>query len=176
MLGGAHADLLERLFRRSVMHHVVRHAPCPVLVVHRRPNRPYRRVVIATDLSMPSRRALEFALRFLPGTEMTVVHASLLGTRALGADDVTLQLDDLVTASLARLAAEGLPAPASINAITEKGGPREIVPAAAARLGAELVVVGTLGLTGAANLLLGSTAEALLGTLTSDVLAVRPQA
>jgi universal stress protein E len=43
----------------------------------------------------------------------------------------------------------------------------------AQRRRAELVVVGTLGLTGAANLLLGSTAETLLATLPCDVLAVR---
>ncbi len=175
VVGGANADLLERLFRRSVIQQVVRHAPCPVLVVHRRARTGYGRVVVATDLSLPARRALEFALRFLPGTEMTVLHVARTDAPALGADDVRLKLDDLVTASLARLAQEGLPPPASVTPMVETGSAREIVPAVVERLGADLAVMGTLGLTGAAGLLMGSTAEGLIGALRCDVMAVKDQ-
>jgi len=175
VLGGAHADMLVQLFRRSLMRHVVRHAPCPVLVVHRRARRDYRRVLVASDLSLPSRRALEFALHFLPGTEMTVVHAGHSAKPPLGADDVKLQLDDMLTASLTRLTAEGRPAPAAITSVHEVGSARTVIPEVAARLSADVAVLGTLGLTGAASLLLGSTAEGLLTALTCDVLVVRPQ-
>jgi nucleotide-binding universal stress UspA family protein len=175
VLGGANADLLERLFRRNVLHQVVRNAPCPVLVVHRRAKRAYRRLLVATDLSLPARRAFEAALRGFPGAEVTLLHVARTETPALGADDVRLQLDDLVTASLARLAAEGAPAPAKVTTLVETGGARETILAAVARLDIDLAVVGTLGLGGAAGLLLGSTAEALIGALRCDVLAVKDQ-
>jgi nucleotide-binding universal stress UspA family protein len=176
VLGGANADLLERLFRRNVMKQVVRNATCPVLVVHRRAKHPYRRVLVATDLSLPARRAFEVALRSFPGCEITLLHVSRTDTPALGADDVRLQLDDLVTASLARLAAEGGAAPAKVTPVIETGSARDVVPAAVARLDIELAVVGTLGLGGAAGLLLGSTAESLIAALRCDVLAVKDQA
>lgn len=173
VLGGAHADLLERLFRRSVIHQAVRQSPCPVLVVHRRAKRPYRRVLVATDLSLPARRALEFALHLLPGCEITLLHAALSDAPPLGADDPKLRLDDLITATVARLAMDGVAPPASVTALVEVGSARNVVPAAAARLNAELVVVGTLGLSGAVGILLGGTAEALIDSLDCDVLAVK---
>ena len=76
-------------------------------------------------------------------------------------------------AALARLAAEGRQAPASAVVVTELGTPEAVLAMEVKQRRAELVVVGTLGLTGAASLLLGSTAETLLATLPCDVLAVR---
>lgn len=175
VLGGANADLLERLFRRNVVHQVVRNAPCPVLVVHRRALRPYRRVLVATDLSLPARRAFELALRSFPGCEITLFHVARTDTPAMGADDVRLQLDDMVTAGLARLSAEGAPAPASVTPLVETGTARDLIAAAVERLEIELAVVGTLGLGGVAGVLLGGTAEALIGALRCDVLAVKDQ-
>lgn len=174
VLGAPYADLLVRLFRRSVVNHTVRHAPCPVLVVRGRARQDYRRVLVAIDLSLPARRALEFALRFLPGADISMVHARRYGSAAtLPSDNTQMQLDDLATASLARLAAEGLPPPNSITNSIEFGAPAEMIVAAASRLAVDVAVVGTLGLTGASNLLLGSTAEALIDALACDVLAVR---
>lgn len=178
VLAAPHADLLVEIFRRSVLHHVVRHAPCPVLVVRRRARQAYRRILVGVDLSQPSRRALEAALRLLPGeamaqVELTVVHAHLAALPPAEVAEQRARVEDMLTAALARLAAEGRQAPASAQAIAEAGTPEAALTAEAKRRGAELVVVGTLGLTGAANLLLGSTAETLLATLPCDVLAVR---
>ena len=179
VMAAPHADLLVQLFRSSVLNHVVRHAPCPVLVVRGRARRGWRRVLVAVDLSQPSRLALETALRLRPDAEMaemalTVVHAHSAGAVGMAAEEKT-RVDDMLSASLARLAAEGRTAPGSVTIVSEPGKPEAVVPAVAARVRAELAVVGTLGLTGAANLLLGSTAEALLASLGCDVLAVRPK-
>jgi len=180
VLAAPHADLLVQIFRASVLHHVVRHAPCPVLVVRRRARQTYRRIVVAVDLAAPSRLALEMALRLLPGAAMAqaalvVVHARHAAAPALAAEQ-RAGVDDMVAASLVRLAAEGRPAPGSVAIVIEPGEPASVVAAVVARQQAELAVVGTLGLTGVANLLMGSTAEALLASLPCDVLAVRPVA
>ncbi len=178
VLAAPHADLLVEIFRRSVLHHVVRHAPCPVLVVRRRARQHWRRIVVGVDLSLPSRRALEAALRLLPGeamaqAELTVVHARLTAMPPAEVAEQRARVEDMLTAALARLAAEGRQAPASAQAVSVPGGPEGVLAAEVRQRRAELAVVGTMGLTGAANLLLGSTAETLLATLPCDVMAVR---
>ena len=178
VLAAPHSDLLVQIFRASVLNTVVRHAPCPVLVVRRRARQDYRRIVVAVDLSLPSRRALELALRLLPGAAMaqatlSVVHAQTTSAPPGEAAEQRARVDDMLAASLGRLAAEGRAAPAATEIVVQTGQPLAVVAEAAARSRAELVIVGTMGLTGAANLLLGSTAEALLATLPCDVLAVR---
>ena len=181
VLAAPHADLLVELFRRSVLHHVVRHAPCPVLVVRQRARATYRRIVVGVDLSLPSRRALEAALRLLPGeamaaVELTVVHASIGALPPAAMAEQRARVEDMLTAALARLAAEGRQAPARALAVTALGTPEAVLAMEVKQRRADLAVVGTLGLTGAANLLLGSTAETLLATLPCDVLAVRGEA
>jgi universal stress protein E len=178
VLAAPHADLLVQIFRASVLHHVVRHAPCPALVVRRRARHAWRRIMVAVDLSQPSRKALETALRLLPPEAMaqvalTVVHARGALSPPAELAEQRARVEDMLAASLGRLVAEGRTAPASAEVLMKQGEPVSTVVAAAAETGAELVVTGTMGLTGAATLLLGSTAEALLATLPCDVLAVR---
>ena len=180
VLSAPHADLLVQMFRGSVQNRVVRAAPCPVLVVRRRARRDYGRIVVAMDLSQPSRRALEVALRLLPGAamarvELGVVHAGFVDAPPAQVREQQARVDDMVAGALARLAAEGRTAPGHVTTVIAAGDAVTVIGAAVAARRAELAVVGTMGLTGAANLLLGSTAEALLGTLPCDVLAVRPQ-
>src|SRR3546814_4410211 len=59
----------------TVVDHIVRRAQAPVLVGRRRPAHPYRRIVVATDLSDCSRAALLSAARLFPGADFTLVHA-----------------------------------------------------------------------------------------------------
>jgi nucleotide-binding universal stress UspA family protein len=179
VLAAPHSDLLVQIFRASVLNHVVRHAPCPVLVVRRRANGAYRRIVVAVDLSQPSRQALETALRLLPGeamaeVQLTLVHARVASMPPAEVAEQQARVDDMLAAALGRLAAEGRAVPAT-EVVVQPGSPEAVVAEAAARCQAELVVVGTMGLTGAANLLLGSTAEALVATLPCDVMAVRAE-
>jgi universal stress protein E len=54
------------------------------------------------------------------------------------------------------------------------GAAPEAIPAMAARLQADLVVMGTLGRSGIAGLIIGNTAEAVLEQLQCAVLAVKP--
>ncbi len=55
-----------------------------------------------------------------------------------------------------------------------EGAPPEMIPAMSAQLEADLVVMGTLGRSGIAGLLIGNTAEAVLEQLQCAVLAVKP--
>ena len=55
-----------------------------------------------------------------------------------------------------------------------KGAPRDVVPAVANELKADLVVMGTVSRTGIPGLLIGNTAEVILNNLECSVLAVKP--
>lgn len=55
-----------------------------------------------------------------------------------------------------------------------RGRAGQIVPALAAELGAELIVMGTVGRAGIPGFLIGNTAEAILDQIDCSVLAVKP--
>jgi nucleotide-binding universal stress UspA family protein len=55
-----------------------------------------------------------------------------------------------------------------------KGAPRDVIPALAEELKADLVVMGTVSRTGIPGLLIGNTAEVILNNLECSVLAVKP--
>jgi nucleotide-binding universal stress UspA family protein len=56
-----------------------------------------------------------------------------------------------------------------------EGNPRDLIPAMAAELDADLVVMGTVSRTGIPGLLIGNTAEVILNNLECSVLAVKPE-
>jgi nucleotide-binding universal stress UspA family protein len=55
-----------------------------------------------------------------------------------------------------------------------KGSARRAIPALAAELGADLVVMGTVARTGVPGLIMGNTAEAILQQIGCSVLAIKP--
>lgn len=56
-----------------------------------------------------------------------------------------------------------------------EGNPRDVIPAMATELEADLVVMGTVSRTGIPGLLIGNTAEVILNNLECSVLAVKPE-
>ncbi len=55
-----------------------------------------------------------------------------------------------------------------------KGSPRREISTLAARLGADVVVLGTVARTGVPGLFMGNTAETILSQLQCSVLAIKP--
>lgn len=55
-----------------------------------------------------------------------------------------------------------------------EGGAADVIPGAATELAADLVVMGTVGRTGIAGLLIGNTAETILERIDASVLALKP--
>jgi universal stress protein E len=56
----------------------------------------------------------------------------------------------------------------------QEGMPEDVIPALAAQLDAEMVVIGTIGRTGLSAAIIGNTAEHVIDRLDCDVLAVKP--
>lgn len=57
----------------------------------------------------------------------------------------------------------------------EEGLPEDVIPKVSTEIGAELVVIGTIGRTGFSAAIIGNTAEHVLDQLNCDILAVKPE-
>ena len=172
---------ISRFFSRSVAEHVVRYATCRVLIARQRPKGV---VLVATDLSDPSRPAIEAgaqeaARRQSPLVVLHVTETLSWGTQPamalLGINPITEPLD--ITAERAQLARqiiegalERFGAKGEIRIVD--GDPGTEILRSIEELSAELLVVGTRGRGSVARVMLGSVAANLVQSAPCSVLAV----
>lgn len=186
VLGPHRRQALKDIFIGTTAERVVRQSRWPVLMANGVPAAPYRHVVIAVDLSDCSRDAMRAidGLGFSEQATVSVLHVvETPGTRAMPRASLTdAEMAALVADEKARASRDldafldDLPlAPA--RRLVEISGPRvaDTICAAAERIAADLIVVGTHGRSGPARLLLGSVAEQVLKHSDRDVLAVPPR-
>jgi nucleotide-binding universal stress UspA family protein len=179
---------LKHLWLGSTAERVVRHAPCPVLVVHERPvpmRFPgdvlcrFQRILVPTDFSEASQPALRYAAAFAKpcGAEVTLIHvvepplypefgyAHVPAQEAKAKRDANEKLD----VSRRELAQAGIQA----GSVVRSGSAFREIAGQAAEGGADLIVVGTHGRGAIAHALLGSTAERVVRHASCPVLVVR---
>jgi len=173
----ANDETLGRLFLGSTVESLARSMPQPLLVVRNRPRGPYRRIVVATDCSEPSRHALLVAARFFPGRELTLYHAhepglaGLAGTLPQPASPAGIE----ATECAAFLASTPLPEGTVVHTVIERGPIESSLSRHVREQGVDLVVMGSHGRSSLMSILLGSTAAKLLDWLPCDTLLVREQ-
>jgi nucleotide-binding universal stress UspA family protein len=182
VVGSRGATGLRRLALGSVAEDVVRHAFSSVLVA--RPSPSTRKVLVATDLSEPSLRAISAAndearrrkakLTVLhcmdfPPTMMAMGFAPLVP--APPEDPNSRAAQSKAAAAKVREAIARLGVDAEV--VVDQGPPKAAIPDIAEQLPAELVVVATRGRTGLKRLLLGSVCESVVRHSHCSVLAVR---
>jgi len=182
VVGSRGASALRRMVLGSVAESVVWHAHSPVLVA--RPSPSSRRVLVATDLSDASRRALVAAAAEAKrrGAKLTVLHCMDAPTLALGMEFAPLPppaLDEpdgrVVREQEAAEAARSLLVALGISGdvVVVPAGPRSGIPTIAEELPAELVVVGARGMNRFRRLLLGGVADSVIRHAHCSVLVVR---
>lgn len=172
------------LFPGTTAEKVVRKGDRPVLLVRNPPERPYRRVLVPTDFSNASLQALQEALTLAPGARFDLLHvyrlwgAGRLGQASIGDDHLHRYQNQLLDAAAAKLK-ELLQIPellaTRVKQHLRQGNPATLIPVQAAELGADLIAIGTEGLSGLPYLLLGSVTEEVMRHAGCDVLAVRPR-
>jgi nucleotide-binding universal stress UspA family protein len=188
-----HADLIvvgshghsgmRELMLGGVATQVVRHAHCPVLIA--RPHPRTGRVLCATDFSDPAQPAVNAAAveARRRGARLTLMHVldismATSGAMAMGFGGVVYNLPRSQREEIERtvreklqqaLAAVGLDG----DTLVHEGSPAVAIVQAADELDAELVVIGTIGMSGWRRLTLGSVAEAVARTAPCPVLVVR---
>jgi len=169
----------------SVSERLLRVAPCSALVV--RGATPgstpvIRRVLVAVDLSEPSRRALESALALARalGASLEVLHAVALPFHSDAGSSqpgLTERLRERAVAELDRFVEEGVASAPAAPAVVERalvsGSPTTVINEHVALRQPDLLVLGTHGYGGVKRLVLGSVAEALARYATVTTLVVR---
>ena len=188
---------LQRILLGSTTERIVRHSPCPVLIVreHQRefvPARPQKRartrrricldrILVPTDFSEHSRRALRYALAFAKqfGAEVILLHAIYPHYYASNPDyfssDYGSLLDEAHRTAKAEMAK--FVQVTSFNGVSfktriEEGHPVQNILDVAKEWDADLIVTSTHGRTGLEHVLIGSTAEQVVRYAKCPVLVI----
>ena len=182
---------------------LMRRAPVPMWVTRRRNERATRILAAIDPIGEPARRALDDEVMALArklaesqGGELHVVHAwdtvvlkgrvSWQEARRYAAvtyrsicrdlDEYLARYEDLLGGPCA--AGSGNDRERVRDAIervhTPRGAPEIVIPQTAARIGADVVVMGNFGRTGLSGYLIGNTAEKVLARLDASIIAVKP--
>jgi universal stress protein E len=194
-------DFLKRLFGSNDMH-LLRKCPCPVWLMKPREKSNYSTIMAAVDFAPLNPTALEQALNLeifeLAGSlaltdsaSLHIVHA----WEALGERTMTMRGDIPYESIAKHVSQEYTLHQKGLYRLSEtmrdrvgadvydrlsprlhlpKGPAKTMIPTSAARLSADLVVMGTVARTGISGFIIGNTAEAILDQLTCSVLAVKP--
>ncbi|MBI4262802.1 MAG: universal stress protein [Acidobacteria bacterium] len=188
----AHArDLVPGRLYGAVDLQLLRTCPCPVWLVGPEPMAapPHALAAVDTESDVPgadelNRTILDLALTLAERwhARVTALHAwSLYGEELLRSwmrePELREMLEDArasATGSLAALVAHFGPRAAAVRMECLKGEPHALISRFAAAHDVDLVVMGTVGCTGLAGIIMGNTAEAVIRQLRGSVLAVKP--
>ena len=178
---------LKHLALGSTAERVVRHAPCPVLVVHPQ-GRPARRlpsaagkILVPIDFSACAAEGLAYAraLAGLFGSRLVLLHSVDLHYYSTNPEYILLDLPPLLAVAeqsareqmlelISDTDWEGL----TVEHTLESGHAGEMVCRRARDFSADLIVTSTHGTTGLKHVLLGSTAEYIVRHASCPVLVV----
>jgi pyruvate,water dikinase len=180
---GRHGERrLRELLIGSTAERVIRNGTTSVLVVGARPAGPYRRPLVAIDMSPSSRYALELAAQICdPSLDaIDVIHVIDLPGRLYASEGQLVpalerrlpELEQTIRAELTQFLGE-VTASVRWNLTVEIGDPRSAILDQARRRNSDLIAVGTKGRTGLARVFVGSVAEGVIRHAPCDVLVAR---
>lgn len=139
--------------------------------------RPFRTVLLATDLTPASDEAGRQAIALAASLGARLLVVNVMDTRRVAGDGSHGRIDQaraerelLLLALVGRARDAGAPA----EFLIWTGDPGSAITSAAEAEGADLLVVGSRGRGGAERLLLGSVSDHLVRTAGCPVLVVRP--
>ena len=183
VLGIHRADTLIDTFVGKTMDRVLSYGDRPVLVVKSKPRRAYAKILVGTDFSNASRRALQFAIRLFPTAEFTLLHVhgnpiakSLRQNREFEKlwERRRIALTEMADGVLEHMRKEIGTGDFTIIPALHEGMPLMAIERHIETYHPDLVVVGTHGRSRFKEAFIGSFAKAVLSIARCDVLAVRP--
>ena len=163
VVGNVGMGKAKRFRLGGIAEEIAHGAPCDVLIVHTREDRPeagaYGRLLVATDGSATATEAARkgFELAELLGAEVRLVHVG----------------DPLLGAVVLERTAKDRPGSAPVDGETFEGDPAARIVEAAGRDDVDLVVVGNKGLAGPRRYLLGSIPAKVAHASPIDVLITK---
>ena len=180
----------QRLFGSTDLK-LMRKCPCPVWIIQ--PSRPKRYLRILAALSLDTNRpgaesldrlimALATSLAQHDESELHVVHAwRLIGEGKLRGRQISTRNVDKLLGEMQAAHQQQFQELLSDYSGSEmvvhliKGHPGDVIPDLVELLKVDLVVVGTVGRVGIPGLIIGNSAERILGAIDCSVLAVKPE-
>ncbi|HTY99824.1 MAG TPA: universal stress protein [Rhodocyclaceae bacterium] len=159
---------LANLLLGEMVHTVIGHAPCDVLIVPRAAQLWTTGILLATDGSPHSRRATAVAAAIAANRHLPLTVVSV-------ADGGRAAAEHCVAEALAEAQAAGLRTSGRVIA-GDGRKPAEAILAVGEEVGADLIVIGRRGLNRVARLLVGSTSERVAGRAGGAVLIVQETA
>ena len=172
---GAHgANKRQRFLIGSVAARIVRQAECDVLIARGTEDHDCGRILVATDFSDTSRRALDRAMELArPGSVVTLVHCWSVPPNIAGfsAGDLMARVEADATARIEKLASEVATNRIEVTTVVREGYPASIIREMASS--ADLVAIGSHGRRGFRRLILGSVAEKIIRHAPCSVLVAR---
>lgn len=140
----------------------------------------FKHVLVASDFSEASGRAVELAVAMAreSGADLHVVHVCEIPTYGDFAASVDLitPLSEAADVRLRELVASLRDVSPGASGVLKLGAAWEQILAAAAEVGADVIVMGTHGRRGVAHAILGSVAERVVRLSEIPVLTVRSRA
>jgi nucleotide-binding universal stress UspA family protein len=139
-----------------------------------------KKILVPTDFSAHAERALDYALALADKLQAQVqlLHSyeipllSVPDAPWVVSADVVATIESAATTALDGLVAERKRPAAQLTAHLKMGDPRNMIEAAVAELGCDMVCMGTHGRRGITRMLLGSVAEYVVRTSTVPVLTI----
>lgn len=174
--GTARHDGMTDTALGSAVEEMVPRSPLPVLVVKQRPRNDYRRIIVGSDFSEPSARAITVAADLFPAAAITVINAySEPGSKWIDSESTRDQVEALQK-KLAQEFEETIGSAGSSlgrrDYVIEHGSPDEIICDYIVDRQIDLAVFGTHGRTGFRKAIMGSVAAQLMRRVGCDVLMV----
>jgi len=184
---------LRRIGFGSTSMHLMRKCPCPVWVMQPRAERRFRRIMATVDPDVTAVQpgALELKILQLASSlarmedcRLDVLHAWDFSGADLDTSRSEISeriMNDLIERNrtahreaLSRLLERIDLAGVDFEVHLPKGDPGREIPQAAREMAVDLIVMGTVGLSGIAGFLIGDTAELVLRQVECSVLTVKP--
>jgi universal stress protein E len=180
---------LGRMIFGSTAIKLIRRCPCPVWVAKPEPEPEQWNILVASDLTPVSEKALAVAVRFreiVPATIhlLHVVDFPLDHIWSTGLPDVKEEAyrrgvrhnaEHALQAQIDHAGAHGLSPAIQIHPVDDPGGlPDEGILGFIQENEIDLLVMGTIGRSGISGVMIGNTAERILPELTCSLLAVKP--
>ncbi|MEJ2032202.1 MAG: universal stress protein, partial [Deltaproteobacteria bacterium] len=164
---------LKRQLMGSVTARVIGHTGKEVLVVPESAKLAWNRILLATDGSPYSRKALDKAIALAREKGARITAATVAFTN----DEFSIlpleAVDELMTAArgiLDEVRQRGAAAEIGIDTVVKEGEPHQAITDLAAEMAADLVVMGSHGRKGLTRLLMGSVTERVIGFARCPVL------
>lgn len=172
MTGVARDELLGRFSLGATVDGILRGSRVPVFIVKSRAARAYDHVVVATDFSECSGKALDTAAAYFPDRKLTLFHAYDAPMSLLLSDPDRHRRERQKAGSEecdAFLRSTGR----DLDAFIEFGSPDVLLREYTLERGIDLVVLGAHGRSPVIEFFIGSVAKQIVSALPCDALVVR---